>query len=163
MPSAKPAPTPVSVFSSGQTPVKECQSGCVEFRPWELGMRFSSDVNGSVIAIRFYKASQNTGPHTGSIWSADGQQRWTATFTSEGANGWQQANFSSPVPIVAKQTYVVSYNTTGDFFYNDGNLDVSAPPLHASSGVYANTPGTFPSSTYPRNYWVDVVFTANTT
>lgn len=160
-PTTAPTPTPVSLFSTSQIPSKECVSGCVDFRPWELGMRFSSDVNGRVTAIRFYKGSQNTGPHTGSIWSADGSQRWTVTFTSEGANGWQQANFSSPVPIAANQTYVVSFNTTGDFFYNDGSLSASTPPLHGSGGVYANSPGTFPSSTYPRNYFVDVVFTSS--
>jgi Domain of unknown function (DUF4082) len=166
-PTAKPTPTPVSLFAANAIPQTECASGCAAFRPWELGMRFSSDVDGSVTAIRFYKGSQNTGPHTGSIWSADGQQRSTVTFTSEGANGWQQATFSSPVQIVARRTYVVSFNTTGDFFYNENFFDSASnftrpaannPPLHGAAGVYANTPGTFPNLTIARNYWVDVVF-----
>ena len=35
----------------------------------------------------------------------------SATFTNESASGWQQVNFSNPVPITAGTTYVASYHT----------------------------------------------------
>ena len=38
----------------------------------ELGVKFSSDVAGTVTGIRFYKAAANTGTHIGSLWTAAG-------------------------------------------------------------------------------------------
>ena len=38
----------------------------------ELGMTFTSDVVGAVNGVRFYKGVDNTGTHTGSLWSASG-------------------------------------------------------------------------------------------
>ena len=37
----------------------------------ELGVRFSSDVGGTITGIRFYKGPQNTGVHTGSALDVD--------------------------------------------------------------------------------------------
>ncbi len=62
-------------------------------------MKFSSEVTGNVTGVRFYKAAANTGTHIGSLWSAGGTLLASATFTGESASGWQQVNFSSPVPI----------------------------------------------------------------
>ena len=47
------------------------------------------------------------------LWSATGTLLATATFTNETASGWQQANFSNPVPITAGTTYdcVLSHRT----------------------------------------------------
>ena len=41
-------------------------------RAIEVGVKFKSDVDGVISAIRFYKGSQNTGTHTVSLWSAAG-------------------------------------------------------------------------------------------
>jgi hypothetical protein len=38
--------------------------------PIQMGMEFCSDVAGNIPAIRFYRASANTGPHVGSLWRA---------------------------------------------------------------------------------------------
>ena len=38
----------------------------------ELGLKFKSDVTGSVTGVRFYKDLNNTGIHTGSLWSSSG-------------------------------------------------------------------------------------------
>src|SRR5438309_11030066 len=40
----------------------------------ELGVKFRADSNGTVTGIRFYKASTNTGTHTGSLWSSTGKR-----------------------------------------------------------------------------------------
>ena len=63
----------------------------------ELGVKFTSEVFGTVTGVRFYKSAANTGTHIGSLWSASGQLLATATFTGETASGWQQVNFSTPV------------------------------------------------------------------
>ena len=38
----------------------------------ELGVKFRSDVAGTITGIRFYKASTNTGTHVGNLWSSTG-------------------------------------------------------------------------------------------
>ena len=78
----------------------------------ELGIKFTSDVNGQITGLRFYKSAANTGTHTAHLWSSSGQLLATATFTGETASGWQQVNFATPVAITAGTTYVASYYTT---------------------------------------------------
>jgi subtilisin family serine protease len=138
----------------------------------ELGLKFRSDVNGTITGIRFYKGSADTSTHTGSLWSSTGALLATGTFSSETANGWQQLNFSTPVAITANTTYVASYHTGGSFYYSYNyflNAGLDTPPLHAladgasgPNGVYVyGTGGLFPNQTYSAtNYWVDVVFAA---
>ena len=75
----------------------------------EVGVKFKADVNGSITAIRFYKGTANTGTHVGNLWTASGTKLASATFSSETASGWQQANFAAPVAITAGTVYVASY------------------------------------------------------
>jgi Domain of unknown function (DUF4082)/Domain of unknown function (DUF1929)/Fibronectin type III domain/Glyoxal oxidase N-terminus len=133
--------------------------------PETAGVKFTSDGNGSVTGIRFYKATTNTGTHIGSLWSSTGQLLAQATFTNETASGWQTVTFSSPVTVTPGATYVASYlapngheSATPQGLTNE----FDNPPLHAlaNGGVYSygSTP-TFPTSTYnANNYWVDVMF-----
>src|SRR4029453_3546909 len=144
--------------------------------PVELGVKFRAEVNGFITGVRFYKGSTNTGTHIGSLWTSAGQLLATATFTNETASGWQQVNFSAPVAINADTIYVASYHTSsGNYAANSGHFATSGvdnPPLHVlqdgvsgGNGVYAySVSSTFPNSTYQStNYWVDVVFSPNTT
>jgi hypothetical protein len=136
----------------------------------ELGVKFTSDVNGSVTGIRFYKAPSNTGTHVGSLWDSSGNLLASATFSNETASGWQVVTFSNPVPITAGTTYVAGYfapnghySSTSAAFANAG---VDNPPLHAvangtsPNGVYAyGSSTTFPNNSFNgTNYWVDVEF-----
>ena len=138
-------------------------------RSVELGVKFSSEVAGSVTGVRFYKAATNTGTHVGSLWSSTGTLLASATFTSETASGWQQVSFSTPVAISANTTYVAGYFAPkGDYSDTASGLAsaVSSPPLQAlansvsANGVYAYSGASiFPTSTYKAtNYWVDVDF-----
>ncbi|WP_260430914.1 DUF4082 domain-containing protein [Nocardioides sp. LS1] len=134
--------------------------------PVELGVAFSSAVNGNVTQIRFYKAATNTGTHTGSLWSSTGTRLATVTFTNESASGWQTATFSTPVPIVAGQTYVASYYAPKGHYSSTPNYFKTvwkAAPLTApatTNGRYRYaTGGGFPTTTNKStNYFVDVVF-----
>src|SRR5206468_251357 len=58
-----------SLWSSSTTPAVPSQQ---DAQAAELGVKFKSDVNGSITAIRFYKGSQNTGTHTVSLWTSTG-------------------------------------------------------------------------------------------
>src|SRR5208337_3903132 len=82
----------------------------------ELGVKFRSDVAGSITGIRFYKASANTGTHVGNLWTSTGTLLATATFTGETASGWQQVNFATPVSITANTVYVASYHANNGHF-----------------------------------------------
>ena len=140
----------------------------------EYGVKFRADVNGSVTAVRFYKASANTGTHTGHLWDSSGTLLASVTFTSESSSGWQQATFSSPVSITAGATYVASYFAPNGHYSFDANYftttGVDNPPLHllangadGPDGIYAySSTSTFPTSTFnSSNYWVDITFTAS--
>jgi uncharacterized protein YjdB len=141
--------------------------------PVELGVKFRSDVAGTITSIRFYKASTNTGTHVGNLWSSTGTLLASATFSGETASGWQQVNFSSPVAIAANTVYVASYHATIGHYSADLNyfasVGVDNAPLHAlangvsgGDGVYNYSPvSVFPTLTWSTaNYWVDVVFQA---
>ena len=136
----------------------------------ELGVRFSSDVAGSVTGIRFYKGTTNTGTHLGHLWTTAGTSLGSVTFTSETASGWQQANFSTPIAITANTVYIASYFApNGNYAANSAyfaSTGVDNPPLHllkdgvaGGNGVYAYGASSFPSSSYnATNYWVEPVF-----
>jgi methionine-rich copper-binding protein CopC len=133
-----------------------------------LGVQFQAAQNGTVSGIRFYKEPDNTGTHTGTLWTASGTELATGTFTNESTEGWEELDFSTPVTVTAGTTYVASYSTTtGHYADTSGGLSsaVTNGPLTAlaSGGVYAyGSAGTFPTSTYnSSNYWVDVVFQPN--
>jgi hypothetical protein len=172
---------PCSIWGTSVTPpAGTVDSG--DTQPIEVGVRFQSDVLGTVSGVRFYKAAANTGTHTGSLWSSTGQQLATATFTGESATGWQTVTFSQPVTIQPNTVYVASYfapnghySATRDYFWrmnspgpNGGGI-TDSPPLRAVrstdstsvNGVFAYGNGNvFPNGTYKAaNYWVDVNFT----
>ena len=135
----------------------------------ELGVKFSSDSDGYITGIRFYKAITNTGTHVANLWTNTGTLLATETFTEETASGWQQVNFSSPVAITANTVYVASYRTNvghyseDQYFFSDRGVD--SQPLHAPAdgisgfnGAYGSA-GSFPNQGWhSSNYWVDVVF-----
>ena len=136
----------------------------------ELGVKFRASAPGFVSGIRFYKGPGNTGSHVGHLWTSTGTELASVTFTGESASGWQEARFSSPVPVEAGVTYVASYSApNGHYAYASGGLAwaVKNGPLAAlasaaagGNGVYRYGGG-FPSSTSnATNYYVDVVFDA---
>ena len=148
------------VAPSNVTDVADQSSGI------ELGIKFTATNNGSISGIRFFKVPDNTGTHTGTLWSSTGSVLATGTFTSEPTQGWAELDFSSPVSITAGTTYVASYHTSA-WHYADTSNGLSSPVMNgpltapANGGVYAyGAASTFPSNTFnAANYWVDVVYT----
>lgn len=130
----------------------------------ELGLKFRSDIGGTVTGIRFYKSAANTGIHIGNLWSSAGGLLATVAFTGETTSGWQQANFTAPVTIAAGMVYVASFHTNVSHFSLDLNFFNGAhaptPPLWPIDSGYAySSASSFPVSNYmAANYWVDVVF-----
>jgi hypothetical protein len=175
---ATPTPTPtatqrpvevVSIWGDAALPAVEADpdTGSVE-----LGVKFRSSVAGHVRGIRFYKGPGNTGTHTGALWTRTGTKLAQVTFTDETPSGWQQALFTTPVPISANTTYVASYHAPVGRYSQDtsyfatsgrinGHLTALRNGADGVNGVYRYGAGVaFPNQTYSAsNYWVDVVFT----
>ena len=162
---------PCTIWPATATPSLDSVSDSASVN---LGVKFSSDVAGSITGIRFFKGAANTGTHVGTLWSSGGQQLAQATFTSETASGWQQVSFAAPVAIAANTTYVASYLApVGRYAFNGSYFTaagVDNSPLRALSdsaaagnGVYVYaSASSFPNLSFnASNYWVDVVFTTS--
>ncbi|MFS0866252.1 DUF4082 domain-containing protein [Microbacterium sp. 179-B 1A2 NHS] len=137
----------------------------------ELGLRFTTLTDGVVSGVRFFKGPENTGTHTGSLWSASGERLANVTFRNESATGWQTALFEAGVEVVAGDEYTVSYTAPqGGYAYQERTWPYAAretAPVRmvpgtgaASPGVYGS-PGQRPVQRYQdATYFVDVLFDA---
>jgi hypothetical protein len=161
----------VSLFGTSATPTT---TDYADNNPYELGVRFTSDVSGTVTGILFYKGTGNTGTHIGHLWTNTGTLLASATFTNETASGWQQVNFSQPVAITANTVYVASYwDPNGNYAlnrpyftseYNNAPLHALADGTSGANGAYNYDSIALPTSDYESsNYWVDIAFTPAST
>src|SRR4051794_35120395 len=156
---------PCSIWTPAAAPANPAVT---DGQPLEVGVKFRSDVDGFVTALRFYKGAANTGTHVGHLWSGAGTPLAEATFTAESASGWQEIALTPPVAITANTTYVASYHSDSGFFAFDNGFfsaaGVDAPPLHALqsgvdgvNGVFVYGASAFPAGGGTNNYWIDVV------
>jgi hypothetical protein len=170
-PTPTPTPTPTSTPTPGGhsaslfgTSVTPAYVNWSDSRQLQLGVKFQTSTAGTVTAIRFYKGSQNVGPHVVTLWSSSGTLLASATSTSETSSGWQQVNLANPVTLAAKTTYIAAYHSsdyysaTPNYF---GNAITNGPLTtpSGSNGVYVYGGSTsFPGYSYnSTNYWVDLV------
>jgi len=131
---------------------------------YELGMRFQSSVAGQLTAIRFWKDSSETGPHTGHLWGPTGILLASVTFSAESASGWQTQALVPPVAVAPNTVHTVSVNT-GNTYYVDTVLGLRSritsghlQSILRANGVYGPA-GTYPSLSWnASNYFRDVVF-----
>ena len=131
---------------------------------YELGVKFQTTQSGHITAIRYYKAEDETGSHTGRIWDSSGNPLGSVVFTNETQYGWQQATLATPIPVSADTTYVVSVNVNSFYVSTPNGLAtaVTNGPLQTvadgANGVLNPTSGAFPSVSYQNsNYFRDVV------
>jgi Domain of unknown function (DUF4082)/Cadherin-like domain len=159
-----PPVTDASLFSSTDTPSVLSED---DSSPINLGVRFVSAADGTITGIKYYKSVDDTGTHTGSLWSSTGTLLATATFTNETASGWQTVILSNPVSITAGEIYVASFHSNGHYTDTTGyfgaahiNSVLTAPG--GDNGVFTyGSDSLFPSETFgATNYWVDVLFTS---
>jgi hypothetical protein len=129
----------------------------------ELGVKFTTNSAGAIGAIRYLKPVNETGTHTGSVWSATGTLLATATFANETGSGWQETALANPLSISAGTVYVVSVNANAHYVATNNGLSTSIVngPLSTvadgANGVYGGV-GAFPTRSYQNsNYFRDVV------
>jgi uncharacterized protein DUF4082 len=162
-PAAPTAPVPpvgAKTIMGSQTPAVTAYN---DTSAMEVGVRFRSSVAGTVRGIRFYKGNENTGAHTGKVWTSAGQQLATGTFTNETDTGWQTLLFDQPVTIAANTDYVASYHTTKGYYAVDVNAFASGVTngslsVQSGGGLYQYGGSAFPAGTSNHNFWVDVYF-----
>jgi len=163
------AACPCTLFESDATPAVTSAN---DSSPVTLGVQFTTDVNGWIAGVRFYKGQGNTGTHIGSLWTSTGTLLAQGTFTNETDNGWQTLEFTNPVAVTAGTTYVAGYYAPNGHYAADAGYFSSAvnnSPLHAQAtsgpggnGVYAYGNDQFPSNTYNgANYWVDPILSVS--
>lgn len=158
-----PLPPPTGLTSLWPTSATPANVTGIDGNSLELGVKFTASVPGAVVGIRFYKATNSTGAHTGSLWNSTGGRLATANSTGETPSGWQTVTFAAPVNITAGASYTVSYHTIwypwSPTYFTTAR---SVPPLTApaNAGVYRyGTTSAMPASIYnAANYWVDVLF-----
>ena len=163
----EPRVCPCSIWGASVTPTGGTFN---DGQPIEVGMKFRSSQSGFITALRFWKAPQNVGTHTGHLWTASGTLLAEAVFTGESASGWQEVVLGTPVAIAADTTYVASYHGSGGYYTSDSTYFAVAadnPPLRGlasgedgPNGVYLySVAGAFPTQNFQQsNYWVDVVY-----
>ena len=146
----------------------------LDTQPVELGVKFRSDVDGSVNAVRFYRSVPNSSGYKVNIWNASGELLGTGK-ASEGQGptpGWQTIQIYPPVAIEAGVNYVASYYASKGQYYvsenyfpktgiNNGPLRALGDDEEGGNGVYVyGEGGGFPTQSYKAsNYWIDVIFT----
>jgi hypothetical protein len=130
-------------------------------------MKFRVARAGQITAIRYWKASSDSGTHVGRIWSASGTQLSSVTFTGETASGWQQQALGTPLAVQANTTYIVSVNIINNYPFTDSGLATSIVNADISSvadgtnGVFGS-PFAFPTNSFHNsNYFRDIVFVPN--
>ena len=166
-----PPECPCTIFDISNLPA---QLG--EGSPIELGVKFRANSNGFITGIRFYKDIDNIGTHVGTLWNEAGQLLAQVIFTNETDDGWQEAEFSTPVEVTSGTTYVASYyspsgiySKTSNFFTDDYPAGpTSAWPIQGrkdesptiGNGVFGyGSSSTFPNQSLGKtNYFVDVEF-----
>lgn len=136
----------------------------------EVGVRFRSNVPGTITALRFYRGTRNASGYVARLWTSSGTLLAQVPVTDGAIPGWQEVALPSPVAISANTLYVVSYYSSNGQFGRDvdgvlnaivsGNLTAPSSASVGGNGVYVYaTGGGFPTASYKNtNYWVDVRF-----
>jgi hypothetical protein len=129
----------------------------------EVGTHFIPQVDGKVLALKFYKATGETGTHTARLWTGSGTLLASATFGTETSSGWQTVTILGG-NVSANGSYVVSVNnntrhaktfgvfTAGSIYSSpNGNLE-------ADYSLWDPTLGAIPTTGSSSGFYVDVVF-----
>jgi hypothetical protein len=130
-------------------------------------MKFRLARSGTIIALRYWKASGDTGTHVGRIWSSSGTLLAAVTFNGESDSGWQQQALVDPLIVQPNTTYLVSVNVGSRYPTSLNALtssivngDISSV-ADGNNGVFGN-PFALPTGSYQNsNYFRDIVFVAD--
>jgi hypothetical protein len=145
----------------GSTPPGTITPVSGEGKTWEQANQITSIESGTITHIRFWKVTEESGYHTGRIWSDTGALLRTVNFgdSDVGISGWVVAAISPPLQITAGTRYRVSYNVNsyGGKIISGLSSPYSRDPLTAWRGFYTTPSGTFPNTSSVSNFLADVI------
>lgn len=132
---------------------------------YRLGHAFSSGVDGSITAIKFYKHNLLVTDIVAKLYNSEGTELASKTRVGDGTGpAWVTITFDTPYAAKAGVGYVATVYVSRYYYTNTsaqgGALDdITISPLWANStsGRY-NASDAFPSTTSTTYYGVDVVF-----
>ncbi len=78
---------PISIWGSSSPATGNSSSDATNYN---LGVRWKSDVNGSVVGLRYYRWAANTGTHIGDLWTTWGRN-------------WPRPPLPAAIPLVGKR------------------------------------------------------------
>jgi hypothetical protein len=155
--------SPVDVPALSNLTVEDGRTGNGPFS-YELGVKIEVDSAAQLTAIRFFKDTEETGPHVGRVWTADGTALAQVPFTNESGSGWQQQSLANPLALQSATVYVVSVNANATFVDTPAGLGAQIVNLPLRSvadgqnGAFGASAGSFPTGSYnSSNYFVDVL------
>lgn len=163
----------IGTFSSKQQKIWDSipSPQSYEDSPVELGVKFKSSVSGYIKGIRFFSSASPSGTYKGHLWNVAGKLLDSVQFGTVTASGWQEALFTTPIPIKADTIYIASYHTSSGRYsatpaglvnnITNGSLTALGSSGSGGNGLfgYGSSP-TFPTGSFnASNYWVDVLFT----
>ena len=137
--------------------------------PVELGVKFTTDVGGTINGVRFYKASTNTGTHVGSLWTTTGtllaRRRSATSPRRAGSRSLLEPGHDQPQHDLHRRVLRAQRPLLGRparVHVGRGQLHrcTRSPTGRAPTASMCTAPAsTFPTSTFSAsNYFVDVVF-----
>jgi hypothetical protein len=123
--------------------------------------------SGTIVAIRFWKSSGDSGEHVGRIWSAKAAVLAAERFSQESDSGWQHQVLATPLQVYADTVYVVTVNVASTYPFTGDGLsrtivrgDIRSV-ADGMNGVFGEL-GTFPIHSIDNcNYFRDVAFIAD--
>ncbi|WP_438354499.1 DUF4082 domain-containing protein [Microbacterium sp. CJ88] len=161
------APTTTGIFADDLVPAVAADPDRV---PVELGVRFTPEKSGDVIALQYYQGERTAAVTQATLWGADGAVLARASFSASKTVGWRTVALDRAVTLKAGSTYVASYNAPrGGYVVTERQLDkpqrMNGFSLSTGAGVYRYGKTTsLPTSTYQgSNYLVDVVYRPSAT
>jgi len=141
------------------------RSTSTDTRPINLGMKFSTSSDGTIVALQFYRSATQRLAYTGSLWAADGRLLGQVTFPRSSTRGWQTARFATSIPIKRNTTYTASYlasdgrySLTREAFSSTTTKSGITVPRNGGVYLFARTSAMPTRSSWSSSYFVDVLF-----
>lgn len=158
-----PAPTQVSIWTHTKRPAGGASSSGL---PAVLGTKFSSDSDGQVIEVSYYKSAGQLASEKMYIFTDVGVQLEEITMDpmDTGTEGWHTTTLPTPLAITAGISYVVTYFTsdtnvwTGSLYLSvEREEDVVRAPANGGYFDLSGLPDAFPTFTAGDCYFADVL------
>jgi len=125
----------------------------------ELGVNLSTNQDGWVRNVSFFKYEGDQGGHSAQVWSADGKLLGSQEFLTETSSGWQTLTLTKPVFIAAGKKFTVSvYGATYSFAYTDFPKRESGPLSVLDGSFIFASQSSYPENSGTWSYGIDLDF-----